>query len=222
MLIVVIGRSFWSRSRSCAIFIEPPFSRSDRASRDDADGLLPEGVDDRQLQPARRQPDRRLPLLTAQHLGAVEMDERIEEDLAGVVERDAVLPEVALRLLPVPVEANAVPFMSDIPSPKPTTVYIRCQYAPSVRPRTGAEPSQRLAYLKHVLKRVRVTGRCYLRFFFSRMQSRNLPGISPYLLERDERRRSCVSWWRSSCSGQRFPQWRRSPAPSRTSCRSAS
>src|SRR3954463_694653 len=178
MLIVVMGRSFWSRSRSCAIFIEPPFSRSDRAGRDDADGLLPEGVDDRQLPPAFRQPDRRLPLFTAQHLGAVEVDERIEEDLAGIVERDAVLPEIALRLLPVPVEANAVPFMSDIPSAKLTTVYIRCQYALPVRPRTEAEPSQRLACLTYVLKRVRVTGRWYLTpAGTSRGHPRTFPGF---------------------------------------------
>src|SRR3954463_850875 len=144
MLIVVMGRSFWSRSRSCAIFIEPPFSRSDRAGRDDPDGLFPEGVDDRKRLPAFRRSDRRLAFLATQHLGAMEADERIEEDLAGSIERDAVLPEIALRLLPVPVEANAVPFMSDIPNAKPTTVYIRCQYALSVRPRTEPDPRSAL------------------------------------------------------------------------------
>src|SRR3954471_6005160 len=99
MLIVVMGRSFWSRSRSCAIFIEPPFARSDRAGRDDADGLLPEGVDDRQLPPAFRQPDRRLPLFTAQHLGAVEVDERIEEDLKDSREKKKRLPSTAFCVL---------------------------------------------------------------------------------------------------------------------------
>ena len=79
-----------------------PLLRRCGTGGDDTNRVFAEGVDDHQKSPVCGHADRRFAFLTSYRLGVQELEERIEEDLAGCLEGDAVLAKIGIRLPTVP------------------------------------------------------------------------------------------------------------------------